>query len=343
MAKNTYTGYVPIKDLQLGDEVRNVCYSAVIKLSKTKTGKPYLEGQLMDHESAIDLRLWEYTGPLSEENSGTIMCVTGSIGEYNGRLQANLLTMRPALPLDKYKVEDLVPSAPIDADSAFQLLQDRVNLMKDPDYQALANAVLEKYGEEIKNLPAGKSVHHAFVHGLLMHTGTMLDNALKIAESYPDVVNRDLLSLGVIAHDLGKLKEFEVSPLGLVTNYTPEGNLIGHPVMGTMMVTELAIALNTPEEKRMMLQHMLLSHHGDPQFGAAVKPKTAEAILLSSLDYLDSRLEGLREEFVKMEAGTVSGPLLANGGERVYKPTWVGAIAEPDGDDAADADGQEAQ
>ena len=135
---------------------------------------------------------------------------------------------------------------------------------------------------------------------------------------YKDFINRDLLLAGTILHDIGKIKEFDLSQLGLVSQYSVQGQLMGHLVIGAQEVALAAKECGVPEGKSMLLQHLLLSHHGEPDFGAAIRPVCAEAFLLHSIDAMDARMETYREQLDKMETGEVSNviPVL---GTRVYK------------------------
>ena len=132
-----------------------------------------------------------------------------------------------------------------------------------------------------------------------------------LADVYADVVNRDLLVAGTILHDVAKCDEFITSPLGLVTEYSVKGQLLGHLVMGAEEVALAARELGTPEEKSILLQHMLLSHHGEPEFGAAVRPVCAESELLSMIDLIDSRMEIYKETMDETEVGGFSKKVFA--------------------------------
>ena len=171
--------------------------------------------------------------------------------------------------------------------------------------------MLRRYGEYVRRIPAAKSVHHSFVGGLLMHTANMVKSACFYADLYPDTLDRSLLIAGTLLHDFCKCEEFVTSPLGLVTDYSVKGQLLGHLVMGAEAVDQIAGLLQIPEEKSVLLQHMILSHHGEPEFGAAVRPMCAESELLSYLDMIDSRMEIYAETMAQTPAGEFSGRVFA--------------------------------
>lgn len=245
------------------------------------------------------------------QEEGTVIKLRGAVSEYRGTLQLILSRLRPAQEDDRYDLGELVPVAPIDTDAGWRELLDMVEGLGDGDYRAVCRKVLERYGDRFRTIPGGKSMHHSFLNGLLMHTLYMARIADHLAGVYPEVVNRDLLVAGTILHDVAKCDEFVTSPLGLVTEYSVKGELLGHLVMGAQAVAEAGKELGIPEEKSVLLQHMLLSHHGDPAFGAAVRPVCAESELLSMIDLIDSRMEIYKETMEELEVGSFSKRVFA--------------------------------
>ena len=178
--------------------------------------------------------------------------------------------------------------------------------------------MLRRHREAFQNIPAAKSVHHGFLNGLLMHTANMMKMADFIAKLYPETIDHSLLMAGTFLHDFGKEVEFMFSELGLVTEYSMKDQLLGHLVIGAQEVGEIAKELGVAEDKSVLLQHMILSHHGEPDFGAAVKPICAESELLSYIDMIDSRMEIFRENFADMQVGEFSKRIFALD-KRIYK------------------------
>ena len=140
-----------------------------------------------------------------------------------------------------------------------------------------------------------------------------------LAGMYVGTVDRSLLLAGTFAHDLQKEREFRFSALGLVTDYSVEGQLIGHLVMGAQEIAEIAKELDIPEEKSVLLRHLVLSHHGEPEFGAAVRPVCAESELLSYIDMIDSRMEIYREVLDATPVGGFSDRVFALDGKKLYR------------------------
>ena len=199
----------------------------------------------------------------------------------------------------------------MDLDGAYARVAGLIETLEDADYRAVCLEFLRRHGEGFRRMPAAKSVHHGFVGGLLMHTSYMLETAEFLARLYAEVIDRSLLLAGTLLHDIAKLEEFAVTQLGIVTEYTTKGQLLGHLVLGAQEAAEVCRKLNVPEEKSVLLQHLLLSHHGQPEFGAAVVPMCAEAELLNYIDNIDAKMEIYRENLEKTQPGTFSPRIFA--------------------------------
>ena len=209
--------------------------------------------------------------------------------------------------------------APIDREAGYDEVKALVATIEDLDYRAVCEEMLHRHEAAFRTIPAAKSVHHGFLSGLLMHTLNMLRLADFLAAQYADTVNRSLLLTGTLLHDFAKEQEFSFSELGLVTDYSTKGQLLGHLVMGAQEIAALSAELDLPEEKAMLLEHLILSHHGQPEFGAAVLPQCAEAELLSLIDQIDSRMEIYREVLAPLKAGEFSQRVFALDNRRIYK------------------------
>ena len=261
----------------------------------------------------MEIKIWDYSGPIGAhpEDTGRVVKIRGSVSEYRGALQISVHRIRMAEAADDYDTSLLVPTAPIDTDAALADVQRLVASITDADYRSVAETMLTRHLDAFRRIPAGKSVHHSFLSGLLMHTYNMLRTADFLAGLYPEVIDRSLLLTGTLLHDFGKEREFAFSDLGIVTEYSTAGQLLGHLVMGAQEVADAARELGIPEEKSMLLQHLLLSHHGEPEFGAAVRPMCAEAELLSYIDLIDSRMEIYAETLPAVPAGSFSARIFA--------------------------------
>ena len=302
---------VPVSAMALNDEIEGFYILKSANPKVTANGKPFLTGALSDRTGVMEMKVWDYAGPLTAADEGKVVKVRGTVGEFRGTPQFTASRIRLAAADDQVDPASLVPTAPIDREAAMVALQKWAASIEDEDYRAVAEAMLERHGQALERIPAAKSVHHAFLGGLLMHTANMMKLADFLAELYRDTIDRSLLLAGTLLHDMAKEQEFVFSQLGLATDYSVKGQLLGHLVMGAQEAARVAETLHVPEEKSVLLQHLILSHHGEPEFGAAVRPLCAEAELLSLIDAVDSRMEIYRETYDTMDAGTFSPRIFA--------------------------------
>ena len=306
-----------IKSFSLGDSIEGAFILKSAAVKETKDGNPYFDATLADTSGEISCKLWSYNGLLGSADAGKIVIVTGKVTSYRDCLQLCADGIRLAVDADNVDVSQLVPMAPIDCAAMLDRIEHIVSSIADADYRTVCESMMQRHQDSFPTMPAAKSIHHAFIGGLLMHTGNMLQIADYLAALYPDTVDRDLLLAGTLLHDFGKVKEFSLSHLGLVVDYSTEGQLLGHLVLGAQEVAAVAESLNIPDEKKSLLQHMLLSHHGEPQMGAAVTPICVESELLHLIDRIDSKTEIYRESLDGIPKGEFTKKIYALD-KRVY-------------------------
>lgn len=308
-----------IAQMQRGMDVEGFYLLKAAFSKVTASGKPFLSAVLADTSGTIEAKVWDYSGPIGERDTGKVLKVCGSVSDYRGMPQLTVDRLRLAEESDPVDVARLVSVAPIDREAGYDEVKALVATIEDLDYRAVCEQMLHRHEAAFRTIPAAKSVHHGFLSGLLMHTLNMLRLADFLAAQYADTVNRSLLLTGTLLHDFAKEQEFSFSELGLVTDYSTKGQLLGHLVMGAQEIAALSAELDLPEEKAMLLEHLILSHHGQPEFGAAVLPQCAEAELLSLVDQIDSRMEIYREVLAPLKAGEFSQRVFALDNRRIYK------------------------
>lgn len=296
------------------------CY-LLVKSADKKTsskGDSYLDMVLSDKNGEINAKLWSYVPAVhGEYESGDIVKVRGTVSQYNGNPQLRIEKIRMTFPEDNVSAEDFVQTAEYSGEQMWQELYNIASTFNDADLRSIVKTMLSEHKSELLFWPAAFKLHHAIRSGLLMHTLSIVRLCERAAEIYP-FIDKDLLIAGAILHDIAKTSEYEMSQTGLATGYTVKGNLIGHLAVGAMMIENTAKKLGIESEVVMLLQHMVLSHHGEPDFGAAVRPMFIEAELLSELDMLDARIYEMREATADTETGEFSGRMWSMDNRKLY-------------------------
>ena len=283
-----------LKDLKDGDRFCGFYLLKTVSSATASNGKAYLNLCLADRTGELSGRHFDSAGPIGAWDAGKPVWASGMVESYKDKLQCKLDNLRLTDETDNVDLSRLIPTAPYDAKAMLDYVEKTLRAIPDADYKAVCLSLLERHREDFAALPGAQKMHHAYLHGLLMHTANMMRLAEALAFVYQDVADGSLLMAGAFLHDIGKLKEFALSPLGLVSGYSKEGQLLGHLFLGAEEVGAEARALGIPEEKALLLQHLLASHHGEPELGALTSPRCAEAELLSAIDLLDSRMEMYR-------------------------------------------------
>lgn len=292
-----------------------------VQCARTAAGKPYLSLRLADAAGELPGKLWDYSGPIGAGDAGKIVRASGIAELYQGALQARLDALRLTDETDRVDPARLVPCAPHDAGQMLEYVERTLRELDDADYRAVCLAVLSRRRDLFAAIPGAKSMHHGFLHGLLMHSAMMMQAADRLARLYSDVVDRSLVIAGAFLHDIGKLREFETTEIGMVGGYSTEGQLLGHLFLGAEEVGAAAREAGVPEEKKLLLQHLIASHHGRPEYGTIVVPKCAEAELLSAIDLIDSRMEMYREAYAETPKGAFTRQkIYALNNNSVYRP-----------------------
>lgn len=286
----------PIAAWQDGDGVVGFALLAKKELRQDRVGKSYLDLELVDASGSIAGKVWSDSTALDGDfESHDFVALEGSVKVYRNQLQVNVVKCRRATEEDRrfgFDETRLVPTTKEDIGDLWRRLESLLaTRIERPELRRLAQEALGVYGSRLREHPAAKSIHHAYRGGLLEHVVSMAELAVRIAEHYPEL-DLDLLLLGVLFHDLGKLEELGAMP---ANDYTEAGRLIGHVVLGRDLVRERCAAIpGFPAPLQLHLEHLVLSHQGQLEFGSPVEPMTVEAIALHFIDDLDSKLNQLR-------------------------------------------------
>ena len=299
-----------INEFQQGKRIEGFYLVKSVDCKSTNSNnKKYLDFTFADRTGEINGKLWE-VAPEEETrySANTVVKVRGTVLSWQSSLQLKIEKIRPTTEEDNLDVSEFVPTAPLPAQEMYNFIMSYVDNMKNDDIRLLVTTMLEEYKDKLMYYPAAKKNHHAVRSGLLYHVSTMLRAAEKLCEVYTSL-NKDLLYAGVILHDLAKMEEMASSQLGIVSDYTVEGTLLGHIIQGIKNVELVGQRLGIDKEVVMLLQHMILSHHYEPEYGSPVKPMIPEGEILHYLDIIDARLFDMTKATKEIEPGSFSDRL----------------------------------
>ncbi len=289
---------------------------------KDKNGNNYLDMKLSDQSGEMECKLWDRNAdPFA---SGTIIKVRGSITEFNGRIQLKIERIRPAAEEDEVDRRQLIPCAPEEPKVMMEEINRTVDAFGSSDLKKLTREMLRLAGDRLMYFPAAQRLHHAEYGGLLHHTTGMLRTAEHMIKAYP-FLNGDLLRAGVIMHDLGKIQEMDSDASGSVRDYTADGLLLGHLVRGVATLQEAAKNVGVEGELVLLLEHMIISHHGEAEFGSPRKPMFPEAEVLHWIDLLDARMNEMKGIMDRLPEGAFSEKVWSLD-RRLYHPRYEEAL-----------------
>ena len=304
-----------IKDLLEGDKNTIQALVGSSSTGTDKNGNPYLNVELRDNSGSISCKKWQPSESDKEILvAGNIIEVSLVVKKFNNSLQGDIYSLK-LLNLDDIDVTRFIKPSPIPKEELIKRFNKLVDSITDKDCKALLDYFLKKFGDKVYISPAASSVHHEFSSGLLMHSVSLAEHADYFAHYYEDI-NRDLIVTGALLHDFGKLIELE-GPA--VYRYTTEGKLLGHI---SIMCGELRIAskeLDITSEVPILLEHMVLSHHGQLEFGSPIMPLTREALLLSIIDNLDSKMLVLDKAYEDVKPGEFTQRIFSLDNRSFYK------------------------
>lgn len=266
----------------------------------SQNGSKYLDMTLCDISGDVNAKMWDSLTP--PPAAAQPVRVRGVMQEYNNRAQLRVDKMRAVTEADDIDMSALTPVAPEPPDDMLEQIETRVEAMKDESLRALVKKRLEESGAKLLYYPAASKLHHAERSGLLHHVTTMLRGAEAISAIYAHL-DADLLAAGVILHDLCKLTELAADELGMVSDYTREGMLVGHLIMGVAELRRAGRELQVREELLIMLEHMILSHHDLAEYGSPKPPMFPEAEVLHLLDRLDARMFEMQRALAAVQPG----------------------------------------
>ena len=304
-----------IAELTDHDHIEGQFLLGAVSKGVNANGGSYFSVELRDASGTVMAKKWDAT--LLDENifiPGNVISIVGETNRYKEALQIKIISAE-VVPLEDINIARFVKAPPISKEELIKKFNQHVDSIKNEDCLKILQYMLKKFGEKVFDYPAAVSIHHEYSSGLLMHSVTMADLAAYIAPIYD--ADHDILITSCLLHDLGKIIELE-GPI--VFKYSLEGKLLGHISIMAAEIREAAHQLGINSEVPLLLEHMVLSHHGQQEFGSPVMPLTKEALLLSLIDNLDSKMVLVSKTIAEIEPGNFSQKVFALDNRTFYKP-----------------------
>ena len=271
---------------------------------KTRTGKTYYSLKLQDKTGTIEAKVWELTKDIQEFAEGEMVKIDANVLSYQSELQIKIGKLRRSQE-GEYVTSDYIPTTEKDIEEMYTQLKALIRSVENPYIKTLLENILVKDAARVaalKSHSAAKAMHHGYMGGLLEHTLSVVE-ICDFMSRRSKCINRDILLAGAFLHDIGKIYELLPMPQN---EYTDDGQLLGHIIIGVEMVAmEVAKIENFPHELATLIKHMIVSHHGEYEFGSPKLPSMAEAILLHYADNMDAKLKTIEEI---LDRDTTPGP-----------------------------------
>lgn len=312
-----------ISNLKTGQEVTDffMVKSVAIKVGSNK--KQYLDLNLGDKSGEISAKKWDIADEelpsLDRIKEGSILKIRALVTEWNGMKQFRIMRIRHRGEHDVLEMSDFIKAAPEQPEDMYQYIMETAEGFADEQLKKLCLRVLADNREKLMYYPAAQKNHHAELAGLLYHIKRMLMSGKLLCQVYTGL-NADLVLAGVILHDMEKVNEIESNEMGISSGYSFEGQLLGHLIQGVKSLSKRMEELGFSKEKAVMVEHMILSHHYEPEFGSPKRPLFPEAEMLHYLDVLDARMYDMEEALAGVEPGGFSDRVWTLENRRLYKP-----------------------
>lgn len=282
-----------VSDLQDGQAVSTLFLVCEKGIRTSAKGKSWLELSLRDRTGSIPAKMWDnFETILKTFECDDVVIIRGRVKLYNGQKEVTLEQIVPAAERE-YELADFLAHTKYDVEKMYAELRASIAAMANPFLRRLLESVVDDpaIAPRLKRAPAAMTMHHAFVGGLLEHITSLIGLGRGVLANYPEL-DADLLLSGIVLHDVGKIEELSY---GRGVQYTTPGRLLGHITIGTGIVRDKIKAIpDFPPELAVLVQHLILSHHGSLEFGSPTLPQTREAIALHFLDDMDSKMAAMR-------------------------------------------------
>ena len=304
-----------IKDFKDGQHIHQAFLVNQVSKGVTASGQPYLTIMLQDKTGQIEAKFWDVKPEMETLiEVGAFVQVDGDVAAYRQLLQVRINQIQRLNP-DTVNLEELTMTAPVPLKTLEADLKKAMGKIIDADYALITQTLIQGSYDAYITYPAAVRNHHEYTSGLLFHTLSMIKVAEGLMPLYPKI-NSDLIYAGILLHDLGKTTEFTGA---VIPKYSTEGKLIGHLNSMAAKIQSLGEKLGIDKEKVMLLQHIVLAHHGKPEFGSSVPPLTKEALFVHMVDDFDAKMTIINKALDQTEPGQFTNRIFALDDRSFYK------------------------
>lgn len=307
-----------IESFVVGEEIQGFFLIKAMNIKTSSNNKKYLDLTFADKTGEVNGKLWDVNDKtLAAYKIGDLVKVRGTVTSWQNHIQLKITKMREKEETDDINIIDYVPAAPFDPNEMYDEIKSVVLNFQNEALKKLVIEIMESYKTPLLTAPAAKSNHHAIRSGLLYHIKRMIQTGQGLCKVYTHI-NEDLLIAGIILHDMEKINEMISDDLGIVSSYSREGQLLGHIIMGIKKIDETAKRLEIDEELSLMLQHLVLSHHYEADYGSPKKPMLPEGELLHYIDMIDARMYDMTLALKDTVPGEFTEPVWVLDKRRLY-------------------------
>lgn len=314
-----------VADLKPGDEFADYFLVKSSDIRVGGNGKKYLDITLADASAEISGKKWDIDDgelpKLEAIHGGITVAVKADVKEWKGSNQLRIMKIRETNVGDVFDLRDLVKAAPEPSEEMYDYITGTIRNFQDEELKKICLGLYEENKEKLMYYPAAASNHHAEYGGLLYHVKRMMMMGERACQVYTNL-SKDLLLAGVAIHDIEKLTEIISDENGVSPGYSMEGNMLGHIVQGVSLIHDRCAELGIGAEKTIMLEHMILSHHYEPEFGSPKKPLFPEAEMLHYLDMIDAKMYDMEDSLRGVEPGEFGPKVWTLDNRRIYKRTF---------------------
>lgn len=309
-----------IKDFNQGMRIEGIYLIKSLSFKTTNSNnKKYIDLYLCDKTGEINAKFWDAKNEDNDRlNENFLAKVSGVVLAWQGSLQLKIDSISNLENMDGIDIEEYVQCAPYKSEDMLSMIERYIDSMKNEDLKNITSYFIEENREKLMYYPAAKKNHHALRGGLLYHTLTMLKGGEALSNIYA-FLNKELLYAGIILHDMCKIDEMDSNNLGFVKEYSVQGQLLGHISLGVGKIEYVGKSLGLPSEIIMLLKHMVLSHHYEPEYGSPIKPMIPEAEMLHYLDIMDARMYDMEKALRSTAIGDFSERIWSLENRKIYK------------------------